>query len=226
VWRASLDLPAPRIQALQHDLSEEELQRAERFHFQRHRGRFIAARGLLRTILGRYLKTDPGLLRFRYGPRGKPELGGEAGRSGLCFNISHSHGLALFAVTYGREVGVDVERIRSDLDGEKIAERFFSPREAAALRRLPAEVRQEAFFACWTRKEAYLKAIGEGIALRLDQFDVSVSPGDPATLLSIHGDRAEASHWSLKALDPGPGYMGALAVKGDGWEPRCWRWEE
>jgi 4'-phosphopantetheinyl transferase len=225
VWRASLELPSSEVEALQHNLTEEELVRADRFHFQRHRSHFIAARGLLRTILGRYLKTDPGTLRFGYGPRGKPELAGKAGQRALHFNVSHSHGLALYAVTDDREVGVDVERIRPDVAGEKIAERFFSPREAATLRELPAQMQQEAFFACWTRKEAYLKAIGEGITLRLDQFEVSVTPGEPAVLLSINGDLKEASHWSLKELDPGVGYVAALAVKGHGWHLRCWQWK-
>jgi 4'-phosphopantetheinyl transferase len=226
VWRALLELPAPRVQALQHDLSEEELERAERFHFQRHGSHFIAARGVLRSILGRYLKIEPSQVSFSYGPYGKPEVAGKAGQRALRFNISHSHGLALYAVTHEREIGVDVERIRPDLDGEKIAERFFSPREAGMLRALPAQMRQGAFFSCWTCKEAYLKAKGEGLTLRLDQFEVSVSPGEPATLLRINGDPKEASHWSLKELDPGPGYVAALAVKGHGWHLRCWQWEE
>jgi len=226
VWRASSELLSSRVQALQQDLSEEELERAERFHFQRHQSHFIAARGLLRTILGRYLKTEPRRLRFRYGPKGKPELAGDTSSRALRFNVSHSHGLALYAVTDDRQIGVDVERIRPDVAGEKIAERFFCPREAATLRQLPAEVRQEAFYTCWTRKEAYLKAIGEGITLRLDQFEVSVTPGEPAVLLSINGDSKEASYWSLKELAPEPGYVGALAVKGHGWDLRCLRWEE
>ena len=129
-------------------------------------------------------------------------------------------------MTREHEIGVDVERIRPDLAGEKIAERFFSSREAATLRELPAHMRQKAFYTCWTRKEAYLKAIGQGITLHLDQFEVSVAPGEPAVLLSINGDPKEASYWSLKGLDPGPGYVGALAVKGHGWDLRCWHWKE
>jgi 4'-phosphopantetheinyl transferase len=226
VWRASLELPSSQVEKLQRNLSEEELERAERFHFQRHRDHFIVARGLLRTILGRYLKVEPGRLLFQYGPKGKPELAGDTSRRALCFNLSHSHGLALYGVTRDREIGVDVERIRPDVAGEKIAERFFSPQEAATLRELPAHVRQEAFYTCWTRKEAYLKAIGEGITLRLDQFEVSVTPGEPAVLLSINGDSKEASSWCLKGLDPGPGFVGALAVKGHGWDLRCWHWAE
>jgi len=177
-------------------------------------------------ILGRYLKMEPERLHFCYGPKGRPELGLDTGGRTLRFNVSHSRGLALYGVTRDRDIGVDVEHIRPDLAGTKIAERFFSPREAATLRELPAEVCQRAFFSCWTRKEAYLKAIGEGITLRLDQFDVSVTPGGPVTLLSINGDPKEASCWSLKELDPEPGYVGALAVKGHGWDLRCWRWEE
>jgi 4'-phosphopantetheinyl transferase len=226
VWRASLEQPPSQVERLQRKLSQEELERAKRFHFQRHRAYFIVARGLLRTILSRYLKIEPRRLHFQYGPKGKPELAGETSRRGLRFNVSHSHNLALYAVTRGRQIGVDVERIRPDVAGEKIAERFFSPREAATLRELPASVRQEAFYTCWTRKEAYLKAVGEGITLRLDQFEVSVTPGEPAVLLSINGDPKEASYWSLKGLGPGPGYVGALAVKGHGWDLRCWRWEE
>ena len=122
--------------------------------------------------------TDPGKLQFRYGPKGKPELAGKASQRPLHFNVSHSHGLALYAVTREHEIGVDVERIRPDLAGEKIAERFFSSREAATLRELPAHMRQKAFYTCWTRKEAYLKAIGQGITLHLDQFEVSVAPGE------------------------------------------------
>ena len=225
VWRASLELPSSQVQRLQNNLSEEELERAERFHFQQHRGHFIVARGLLRTVLGGYLKTEPRRLRFRYGPKGKPELAGDASSRALRFNVSHSHGLALYAVSNDRQIGVDVEYIRPDLAGEKIAERFFCSREAATLRELPADVQQEAFYTCWTRKEAYLKAIGEGITLRLDQFEVSLTPGEPAVLLSINGDPKEASYWSLRELEPGPGYVGALAVKGHGWDLRCWRWE-
>ena len=140
VWRASLELPSSQVQRLQRNLSEEELERAERFHFQRHRSHFIVARGLLRTILGRYLKIEPGRLAFQYGPKGKPELASDTGSRALRFNVSHSHNLALYAVTHKREIGVDVECIRSDVAGQKIAERFFSPREADALRQLPAEV--------------------------------------------------------------------------------------
>ncbi len=226
VWRAFLDLPASQVQSLQQTLVAEELRRAERYYFQKDREHFIVARGLLRAILGRYLRIEPSQLRFCYGPHGKPELAGQTGGEALRFNVSHSHGLALYALTRDRKIGVDLERIRPDLADEKIAERFFSPREVAVLRALPTNMQPEAFFACWTRKEAYLKARGEGLALCLDQFDVSLAPGEPAALLSTNGDPQEVSRWSLQELDPGPGYVAALAVEGHAWQLKCWQWPD
>lgn len=224
VWRASLDLTASRIQSLERTLSPDECGRAGRFHFERDRRRFIVAHGLLRAILARYLGTEPGQLQFRYDPHGKPALAVDSGGGGLRFNLSHSHRVALYAVARGREVGIDVERIRTAVDVEQIAERFFSPREVAALRVLPPEVRTEAFFTCWTRKEAYVKARGKGLALPLDQFAVSLTPGEPAALLSVRGMLQETSRWSLRALAPGPGYVAALAVEGHSRRLRCWQW--
>lgn len=226
VWRATLDLKAGGLQSLQQTLSADERVRAGRFHFQRDREHFIVGRGLLRTLLGRYLETDPGQLRFCYSPHGKPALAWEANRNRLRFNLSHSRGLALYAVTRARELGVDIEFIRPEPADEEIAERFFSPREVAALRALPSNMQREAFFNCWTRKEAYIKARGEGLTLRLDQFDVTLTPGEPAALLSTNGDPQEASRWALKNLAPGPGYGAALAVEGDNWRLKCWQWQD
>jgi 4'-phosphopantetheinyl transferase len=226
VWRASLNLPASRVQSLQHTLAADELSRVERFHFQIDRQHFIVARGLLRAILSRYLDMEPGQLRFRYSPYGKPALATTLGQDTLSFNVSHSHGLALYAVTRGREIGVDLEGIRTGLDCEQIAARFFSPRENAVLRALPAELKPEAFFKCWTRKEAYIKARGGGLTLPLDQFDVSLAPGEPAMLLNTRGDLQEAARWSLRTLTPGPGYVAALAMEGHGWRFKCWQWPE
>lgn len=226
VWRAALDLEAPRIQCLEQTLSIEERTRAERFHFQKDREHFMVARGLLRTILGRYLEMEPSQLRFCYGPYGKPSLARGSGSDGLRFNVSHSHGLALYAITLGQELGVDVEWIRPDFANEQIAERFFSPREIAALRALPTNMRLNGFFNCWTRKEAYIKARGEGLTLPLDQFDVSLTPGETAALLRSNGHAKEVSRWSLFELAPGPGYVAALAVEGHNWRLKCWRWPE
>jgi 4'-phosphopantetheinyl transferase len=224
VWRASLDLPASQVRSLQHTLAAEELRRAGRYHFPRDREHFTVARGLLRDILGRYLKTPPGQLRFCHHPHGKPGLAGETGGERLCFNVSHSHGLALYAVTRGRAVGVDVERIRPDLSEEDIAERFFSPREVAALRALPTNMQPAAFFHCWTRKEAYIKATGKGLSIPLNEFDVSLTPQEPATLLNVNGEPHEALRWSLQELSVDSGYAAALAVEGHSWQLKCWQW--
>ncbi len=138
--------------------------------------------------------------------------------------MSHSHGVALYAVTRDREVGIDLEFIRRDLEVEQIAERFFSRRETATLRALPTALREYAFFLCWTRKEAYIKARGEGLSLPLDQFDVSLIPGEPAALLSTQPDSDEALRWSLQELTLASGYVAALAVEGRGWSLSCWQW--
>ncbi len=219
VWRARLDQPADRLEVLRRTLAPDEVQRGERFHFERDRRHFAAGRGILRTLLGRYLGCDPRELQFSYNPQGKPTLAGEG--ADLRFNLAHSHGLALFAVCRGREVGVDLERIRPEFAGEPVARRFFSPREVAVLQTLPAERRHEAFFVCWTRKEAYLKATGKGLSLPLDCFDVTLAPGEPAALLATRHDPAEVQRWSMRALAPAQGYAGALAVEGRGW--RLWR---
>ena len=226
VWRASLNLPMSRVQSLRRTLVAAELRRVKRYRFERDHQRFIVARGLLRAILSRYVGIEPGQLRFCYGPQGKPQLVGETGGEALCFNASHSHELVLYAITRGREIGVDLEYMHRDLADVEIAERFFSPREIAALRALPADVQREAFFTCWTRKEAYLKARGDGLALRLDQFDVSLAPGEPAVLLSTNDDPQEASRWSLQELNPGPGYVATLAVEGRDWQLKCWQWKD
>ena len=155
VWRASLECEPSDVQAFRRLLSIDEMVKAERFYFEKDRSHFIVARGLLRTILGRYLRIYPGRLRFFYKLHGKPALLGERGGKIYSFNLSHSHGLLLLAITRSREVGVDIERIHSELggQGQEIAERFFSPNEVAKLSSLPTDQKAEAFFNCWTRKE-------------------------------------------------------------------------
>ena len=221
VWFASLDLDETSVHRLWRTLSADERTRAKRFHFRRDRERFIVGRGLLRSILCSYLATEPERLRFCYDPHGKPHLTSDCGGKTVCFNLSHAQGLALYAVTRHRRIGVDLEYIRSDLVDEQVAERFFAPREVAALHALPASMREQAFFACWTRKEAYIKASGAGLSIPLDQFEVSLQPGEPVRLVSREGDPDEASRWSLKELHPGLGFVAALCVEGHGWELRC-----
>jgi 4'-phosphopantetheinyl transferase len=224
LWRAYLDVAVQQLQSLKHCLSRDELTRAERFHFDKDRDRFIVARGVLRRILSVYCMTEPNQLCFHHNIHGKPALDPQCDGGSLRFNLSHSDGVALYAITRGREVGIDIERIRTDFDGEEIAERFFSAREVAMLRALPPDTQKQAFFACWTRKEAYVKARGDGLSLPLNQFDVSVAPEEPAALLDTKGDPQEVSCWSLKELAPGPGYVAALVVEGDAWLLRGWQW--
>jgi len=226
VWRATLDQTPSEIQSFLHNLAADEKGRAERFYLERDREHFIVARGVLRAVLGGYLHRTPESLSFCYNPYGKPALAGESDGDTIRFSVSHSHGVALFAVTRGREVGIDIEHIRFDLEVVGIAEQFFSPREVAMLRMLPTEAQRQAFFQCWTRKEAYIKARGEGLSLPLDQFDVSLAPGEPAAVLGAQGDPSEASRWSLQELTAAPGYAAALAVEGHGWHLNCWQWPD
>jgi len=224
VWRATLDQTPSQIQSFLHNLAADEQARVERFYFERDREHFIVARGVLRAILGGYLNQAPEYLSFCYSAHGKPALTGESDGDAIRFSVSHSHGVALYAVTRGREVGVDIERIRFDVAVTEIAERYFSRREVATLRTLPAETQRQAFFQCWTRKEAYIKARGEGLSLPLDEFDVSLAPGEPAAVLGTQRDPSEASRWSLQELTPAPGYAAALAAAGHGWHLTCWQW--
>jgi 4'-phosphopantetheinyl transferase len=222
VWLADLRQPPSRIESLSHLLSPDELKRAEGFYFERQREAFIIARGLLKTTLASYTGAHPRDLNFAYSPYGKPSLSGACGDDDIRFNLSHSHGLALYAVARGREVGVDLEYCRRRVAFREIAERFFSPREVETFRRLPEHLRREAFFNCWTRKEAFIKAVGEGLSFPLDALDVSLTPGEPAALLGVRDTGRQAAHWALRELQPAPGYVGAVAAEGPSWQLRCW----
>ena len=224
VWVASLDVGSARIENLERTLTEDECKRAERFNFEKDRRHYIVARARLRAILARYLHIEPDEIRFCYSRNGKPLLADESRSHEVHFNVSHSHGMALYAITRGREIGVDLEYFRKNVvDTARIAEQFFSTREVAMLRSLPTQMRELAFFTCWTRKEAYIKAKGDGLSLALKSFDVSLTPGKPAALLRTEGDPQEASRWSLKELSPCSGYVAALAVEGHQWRLQCWR---
>jgi 4'-phosphopantetheinyl transferase len=222
VWRVKLEQPGELVRRLAQTLSQDEQDRAGRFHFERHRRRFIVARAMLRSILGRYLGLEPERLEFRYGSRGKPYLAARFSQHALEFNLAHSHELALYAFTQGREIGIDLEHVRSIQDLEQISARFFSARENATLSALPEDQRPLAFYNCWTRKEAFLKATGEGLTHPLDQFDVSLAPGEPASLLHVQGVPLEAARWSLRVLEPGLDYAAAVALRARGWSLACW----
>src|SRR5215213_3885133 len=208
VWRLTLDQEDDRLERFRKTLEPDELKRAARFHFEKHRRHFIVAHGFLRSIIARYLETQADALRFSYGAYGKPAL---ASGHSLRFNLSHSNELALLAVTLDAELGVDVEHIRADFATEDIAHRFFSHAEVEAFSALPKEEQVAAFFRCWTRKEAYIKAIGKGLSQPLDAFDVTLAPGTPPALLRAEDD--DASRWLLTDIDAGTGYAGALAVE-------------
>ena len=209
VWLA--DLNQPSADKLKRLLTEDEIARAERFHFDKDRNHYIIARGLLRQLLAAYLRTAAGELRFDYAEKGKPSLVG----ADINFNLAHSYGKAIYAFSRGRELGVDLEFIREDFGGDEIAERFFSPGEISALKDVPIDLTKQAFFNCWTRKEAYIKARGEGLSMPLDVFEVSLAPGEPAALLRNHKEPAELSRWTMQALAAPDGYVAALVVEGD-----------
>jgi 4'-phosphopantetheinyl transferase len=220
VFCASLDVPPNRLEELVQPLSDNEWQRADRLHSQRDRQRFLAGRGTLREILGVLLNVKPASFLFSIGEFGKPRIAAPVAADLLHFNMAHSDSIAIYA-TAKHALGVDVERIRAMDEAEQIASRFFSPREAACLLALPAEQRMEAFFNCWTRKEAYLKAIGLGLDDRLGQIEVSLAPSEAAELLGVPDD---SQQWELHTLIPASQFVGALAIQPEDSPVHCWKW--
>jgi len=223
VWRADLEPTTPSRPSLVSLLSEAEVNRAERFYFERDRHRFVATRSLLRILLGRYLQVSPEVVRFAYGAHGKPFLQADT-EAGIRFNVSHSQHVALLAFAKGHDVGVDVEFLRPERSTDDLAERFFSPQEVAVLRALPEEFRVLGFFSCWTRKEAFIKAKGEGLSIPLSSFVVTVDPREPARLLETQLDPAAASRWHIENLNVGSDYRGALAIEHISTIVRTWEW--
>jgi len=211
LWWEDIDGQMKRIPEFRIALSEDERKRAERFRFDRHRERFIVCRGRLREILSGYSNGLPKAIRFRKGLGGKPAVNGD--NPEIRFNLSHCGGHALYAVAYGREVGVDVEAVRPKPKAAALVDRFFSTHEKTAFQKLQPHEETAAFFAGWTRKEAYVKAVGKGLRFPLDQFDVSLKPGDQNALLRVEGAPEEAKRWSLRDIDLGPGFRAALAVE-------------
>ena len=220
IWRATLDVDGAELKALAAVLSPDEQARASRFHFEKHRQYFVAARGVLRNVLARYLQQDPGRLRFCYNASGKPALTSEGEAKTIRFNLSHSGGLALYAIAHHREVGIDLENIRPGIAWADLAKRFFSTGEVLSLGSLPPQLQIEAFFNCWTRKEAYIKALGQGLQVPLDSFEVSLDPREPAALL-----RGTDGRWSIRALQPASDYVAAVAADGHDWSLRLWHWQ-
>jgi 4'-phosphopantetheinyl transferase len=220
IWRFSLDLGPGQLTDVGGSLSPDERARAGRFVFARDRDRFIAGRGVLRDILARYVGEPPSELAFDYEAAGKPHLR-RPSPLGVQFNLSHSHGLAVLAIGRNRTIGVDLEALRPEVAGEEIAVNYFSARELEELRALPVPQRVEGFFLCWTRKEAYIKARGGGLAnIPLDSFDVTLTPGREERL-----ERADdAERWMIRSFVPGERYVGAIVAEGREGALRYWSW--
>ena len=209
LWQRPLNATGTEVSACYELLSIEEQERARRFRVERPRNEFVLTRGTLRSLLAQYLGGTPQGIRFRYAGHGKPTVEGE---SGLFFNVSHTRRLALMAFVKQRAIGVDVENVGREVEAERLAERFFSEHERQALSRLEGDELQAAFFRCWTRKEAYIKAKGHGLSLPLHQFDVSISEDDRDALLATRPDPNEAARWMICDIPIGHGFAAAVAV--------------
>ena len=224
VWLSSFDGARSHLALMEQTLSSEERERAARFRREETRLEFTLGRGLLRLLLGAYLDADPRELQFGAGPHGKPDLVPTASTGSLQFNVSHSAGTVLHAFSLGSRLGVDIERVRKDFSGLEVARRFFSRSEAAFLASQPETLRSSAFFAAWTRKEALLKARGEGLSGRLERTGIPISPDGPETLLEFSESCGGNTRWSLFDLDVGPDFAAALVGEGTNLQVTLRRW--
>ncbi|HUY12184.1 MAG TPA: 4'-phosphopantetheinyl transferase superfamily protein [Terriglobia bacterium] len=228
VWLSNIDGAHSHLSLMERTLSSDELDRAARFRREETRLEFTLGRGLLRLLLGAYLDADPRELQFAAGPHGKPGLVHTLRSVSLQFNVSHSAGTVLHAFSPGPHLGVDIERVRKDFSGLAVARRFFSRSEAAFLASQPETLRSSAFFAAWTRKEALLKARGEGLSGGLQRTEIPISPEGPETLLELSESSGENARWSLFDLEVGPEFAAALVAEGTNLQVtlRKWRGEE
>jgi len=212
VWRASVAEYAPHEEQMATLLDETERARAGRFHFARDRQRHVVAHAMLRLLLGRYAGRPAAAIEFTFGPAGKPALRGNEVSSSPQFNLSHSGDIVLVAVTRESAVGIDVEQHSPDVECEALVEHFFSPAECAEFRGLRREARRAAFFACWSRKEAYIKATGLGVSAGLDYFDVTVDPALPAQLIADRQQSPTDRRWQMHDLIAGTGYSASIVL--------------
>jgi len=223
VWRIDLaagsGLPADPAM-----LSPDERERAARLLCENKRARFIAGRSALRRLLGHYLGDTPQALVFRYGPHGKPALVTGTSETILTFNFSHSKDLALLAVATDREVGIDIEYRHRDISVDSFARHILSKNETAALQRLPAERHQQALLTAWTRKEAYVKALGEGLARSLKSFSAGIADDEPA-VRRLEDANGEPHTWTFTPLAVHPDYLACVAAPGSDWTTRCFDWK-
>ena len=223
LWATLLDLSNDRLARLQTNLSGDEFARAGRFHHAVDRARFIAARGQLREVLSDYAGVNAREIAFEYTRNGKPMMAPGATRVPLQFSVSHSGGLAIFAISLIGRLGVDVEAVKPLRDAAEIASEFFSPAECQELSSMPPSCYIDAFYRCWTRKESYLKAIGTGLLLPLNAFDVAIASTGSNSLLRVGGDESASRRWSIVHLSPAESFVGALAVESRRVNVRCWR---
>ena len=220
LWCIPLEIGSESLRGLGRLLCDEEQRRAERFRFEPDRRRYIAARAALRILLGRYVDHPAEQIVFSYSTAGKPFLQRADGASGPHFNVSHSGEIALVAFCANAELGIDVERVRDIEDTESIVRRFFCAEEVEQWVELPAHLRQKAFYDCWTRKEAIVKALGGGLSVPLDAFQVSFSPTEAPRVRFRH--QAHVTPWSIYDVSPASDYSGALAIRDARWDLRCW----
>ncbi len=213
VWRASLEIKKKDIQVFKRLLTPDEKERADRFCFEKDQANFITGRAILRTLLGRYTNQSPADIKFKYNSYGKPLLKKQVQSPPFNFNLSHSGGKVLYAFSRGIPLGIDLEKMKPDIDFAAIAQRFFSHGEVSSLFSLKKSDRVEAFYACWTRKEAFIKAMEMGLSLELDKFNVSLRPGEPARLISIKSQNQNTRNWSLYDLNVFRGFKACLAVR-------------
>ena len=222
IWRAWLDQPRRHVDRLAQSLSAGERMRADRFRFEMDRVRFIVARGTLRSILSLYLGIEAGQVELDYQQQGKPYVREDLNRASIRFSTAHSYQLAVYAFVHAREIGIDLEYTKPMPGLWQTAMAFMSERELSLLSALPVCQQQQAFYLCWTCKEAYLKARGVGLAQPLERLDVSMTPGEPARLLSVEGKTDEAWRWAMQSFTPAPGYVAAFAVEGHGTHATYW----
>ena len=223
VWRSRIDLSAAKIDEYRATLSDDELKRAEQFTFPNKQEEYVVTRGLLRSALALVLKQDPGSFNFNYSESKKPYLKTEVDRQPIAFNVSHSHGQALVAISLGRKLGVDIEKIRPEVEFEKLASRFFSSAEHKALMECAQAERVAAFFATWTRKEAFVKAVGKGIAFGLSEFDVNVDANAPPKMLSTRWDANDVGNWHMASIESVNSHMATVVADGSAFQLRLWQ---
>ncbi|MGV3772895.1 MAG: 4'-phosphopantetheinyl transferase family protein [Verrucomicrobiales bacterium] len=217
IWSADLDEPIDGVETL---LTLDELDKASRFKFPVHRQRFIHGRGILRILLGHYLGKQPQEVQIGYGPSGKPMI-----ESALSFNLAHSGQMAVYAFSFEGALGIDVERVHAIPEMSGVAKIFFSPQEYDEWKSLPASEQEVAFFNCWTRKEAFVKAVGVGISELLKEFVVSFAPGTDPELLHLDPKHGRKEFWKIISFEPAKGYLGAVAVANSEARPGSWRFQ-